>query len=682
VSEEIEEIESIENKQPNRLLVLAVLAGVILLVQLPNLLIINVYIKNYTSTNDWMVYVVLPVVIMTLMTGCVIVLAGLIPKLAAFECRWFRWSRREFLEFMLLSFGVITSFLIVGFLSYRFGLPLTEPPTRFENGSYVCIYIPLFVWIVIRTSILGPVAEEIFWRGYVQSTLMRIFHPVLAVLVQATLFGLVHFRPVLGFLQVFLFGLIFGIWCYRRKTLLPVIIMHIALNSFVVLNECRDWSEIRQIKTTHNYVTEFIELSKPAGYDPNDDARQEYAKAGQLVVELPEELKEVRKRYPTQWSKEERAQAEAWVASNTEALDLVEKGTQKPYYRIEYDHDGDLMLSLLERDIDKIKQFTFALCLRAKLQAAQGRYEQGFNDVETCYKLGRHLAPGKSLLPQLVAYAVCSLAVNTERMIMAYEDIKPLQLIHLQRQLETFAKDNETGFDFTETRFIYMDIIQRIFTDDGHGGGHIPRSCFKKNMLPGGEFDSGISILASIAESDIRLWRKLERHRTSAEVRRYYDLSKEACLVSPWQYNIDGNHIKITIERIKDRNPLIKTFSPAIDRIGEIAARSRANLDALITTLAILRYKADTQRLPVNLRELVTADYLKTIPRDPFKNGAFVYRRSDNDFILYSFGDDYDDDDGTPSKWGYGEKGGDQVFWPVQETGDYSSETLTETKPE
>ena len=674
-----EDVESSETKQPNRLLILAVLAGVILLVQLPNLLIRNVYIKNYTSTNDWMVYVILPVIIMTLMIGFAIVLAGLIPKLAAFECRWFRWSRREFLEFMLLPFGVITSFFIVGFLSYRFGLPLTEPVTRFENESYVCSYIPLFVWIIIRISILGPVAEEIFWRGYVQSTLMRIFHPVLAVLVQAALFGLVHFRPVLGFLQVFLFGLIFGIWCYRRKTLLPVIIMHIAFNSFVVLNECRDWYEVRQIKTTHNYVTEFVENSKPAAYDPNDDAREEYANAGQLVVEFPEELKEVRKRYPTQWSKEERAQAEDWVASNTEALDLVEKGTQKPYYRIEYDHDGDLMLSLSERDIDKIKHFAFALCLRAKLQTAQGQYEQGFNDVETCYKLGRHLAPGKGLLPQLVAYAVCSLAVNTERMIIAYEDIKPVQLIHLQRQLETFAKSNQIEFDFIEEKYICLDVIQRIFTDDGHGGGHIPRSAFIKRNLPNGEFASVISSFASVSESDIRLWRKLERHRTTAEVKRYYDLSEKACLMPPWQYNRGFNGIKISIENIKNRNPLIKTFSPGIDRLVEIAARSRANLDALIATLAIVRFKADTQRLPVNLSELVTADYLKTIPVDPFNNGPLIYRRSDDDFLLYSFGADFDDDGGTPSKWGYGEKGGDQVFWPVQESTE-DSESIAETK--
>ena len=100
----------------------------------------------------------------------------------------------------------------------------------------------------------------------------------------------------------------------------------------------------------------------------------------------------------------------------------------------------------------------------------------------------------------------------------------------------------------------------------------------------------------------------------------------------------------------------------------EIAARFRADQDALIATLGILRYKADAQQLPRNLSELVATGYLKIVPDDPFSNGNITYRLTDKGFILYSFGADFDDDGGTPSKWGYGDKGGDQVFWPVQES--------------
>ena len=42
-----------------------------------------------------------------------------------------------------------------------------------------------------------------------------------------------------------------------------------------------------------------------------------------------------------------------------------------------------------------------------------------------------------------------------------------------------------------------------------------------------------------------------------------------------------------------------------------------------------------------------------------------MYKRTDESFVLYSFGSDFDDDGGKPSKWGHGDEGGDQVFWPV-----------------
>jgi len=635
---------------------LAVLVMVIIFAHLTFHVVYFIYVEDYQSTNNWMVFGLSRVLTLALLIILPVIAIRIMPRLAIFDVVWFRWTRWEFLLFWLLPLVIYASRFILCFLAYKYELPIES--NIFPTLSNSFPISGLYVWMTISGAVLFPIAEEIFWRGYVQSTLMRICHPAVAVLSQAVLFGLLHFRPLMGLVEASLFGLILGAWRYKRKTLLPVIIVHIVVNSAAYGVRWRDWLEESRVKVKHNYVTEFIEISKPAGYDPNDDAREEYANAGQLVVEFPEELKEVRKRYPTQWSKDERARAEAWVASNTDVLDLVEKGTQKPYYRVEYDHDGDLILSLLERDIEKIRHFAFALCLRAVLHTDQGRYEKGFNDVETCYKLGRHLAPSKGLLPQLIAVAVCDCAVQTVRRIVVYEDINPVLLIRLQRQLETFAKDNERGFDFTETRLIYMDVIQRIFTDDGHGGGHIPRSAFKKRKLPGGEFESVISTFASISESDIRVWRKLERHRTTAEVKRYYDLSEKACLVSPWEYNIDGNYIKITIENIENRNPLIKTFSPAIDRLVEIAARFRAEQDALIATLGILRYKADTQKLPRNLSELFATGYLKTAPDDPFSDGSITYRLTNKGFILYSFGADFDDDGGMPSKWGYGEKGG------------------------
>jgi len=106
-------------------------------------------------------------------------------------------------------------------------------------------------------------------------------------------------------------------------------------------------------------------------------------------------------------------------------------------------------------------------------------------------------------------------------------------------------------------------------------------------------------------------------------------------------------------------------------RALRIAANSRANLNATATILGILRYKADSQQYPDSLSELVVKGYIEAVPDDPYGDGKIVYKQTDNGFLLYSLGADFDDDSGTPSKWGEGDMGGDQVFWPVEGTSEY-----------
>ena len=67
----------------------------------------------------------------------------------------------------------------------------------------------------------------------------------------------------------------------------------------------------------------------------------------------------------------------------------------------------------------------------------------------------------------------------------------------------------------------------------------------------------------------------------------------------------------------------------------------------------------------MTLQELVEAGSIAEVPQDPYGPGALVYRPTDNDFTLYSLGQDFLDGGGVHSRWGSGPTGGDQVFWPV-----------------
>ena len=549
---------------------LAVLGAAIVLAYLPRFLIYTFYIKGIRSTNDWVVLVLSPVATLSLTVVLTLLLVRRLPRLAAFDCTWFRRTREGPVRYWLLPLGVAVYIVGTSLLAYRFGWPmsraivLADGYDEYRNTSFL-------VWSIVSLALLFPITEEIFWRGYVQSTLLRVCHPALAILAQAILFGLIHFRPVMGFLYASLFGLVLGLWCYRHKTLLPVIIMHIVINSGVTAIRYPGWIEIGQIRDEHDYAAEFLEYSRPDGYDPNDDAREEYTQANRLVVQFPNEFKELRKRYPTQWNLDERSRIEDWIASNSQALALVKKGARKPYYWVGYDGLNKRMTPL-PRGLAETKSIIFALDIRAELRAARGEHREAFNDIETCYSLGRHWAANKDSISQLVGYASRGVSLQTVRTILSCEEIDTPILGNLQELFETFAEDDVSGFDFTAGRLTALDAIQCIFTDDGQGGGRVARAAFRKQLYLERKFKLDVGTLSLVKNSDIRAWKKLDRRSTTSDVHKYYDLAEKASLLSPWQYERYYGSVKLDIDILLIQNVLIRTLTTPIERFVNISA--------------------------------------------------------------------------------------------------------------
>ena len=90
-------------------------------------------------------------------------------------------------------------------------------------------------------------------------------------------------------------------------------------------------------------------------------------------------------------------------------------------------------------------------------------------------------------------------------------------------------------------------------------------------------------------------------------------------------------------------------------------ARSRTYNRGLLVVSALKWYKTKTGKYPDNLSQLVP-NYLPEIPKDYYsKDRKFIYKKDGDKILLYSIGDDLNDDGGKiVSKW-EGEKG-DVVF--------------------
>ena len=123
------------------------------------------------------------------------------------------------------------------FVCCEVALLVTEPLGRnvppFVTFSKTNVILSGIIGVLI-----GPIAEEIFWRGYVVDQLRKFTRSAVAILLQSLLFALPH----LGFanscyaaFQAFLIGIVLGIWRVRFRSLLPLMLAHMIFNGVVVI---------------------------------------------------------------------------------------------------------------------------------------------------------------------------------------------------------------------------------------------------------------------------------------------------------------------------------------------------------------------------------------------------------------------------------------------------------------
>lgn len=76
-----------------------------------------------------------------------------------------------------------------------------------------------FLTSIVYVAIVPAIAEELFFRGCLQTTVLRFTkHPHLAIFILAVFFSFIHF-DIAGFIDRTLSGIILGYLFYYGKTL-------------------------------------------------------------------------------------------------------------------------------------------------------------------------------------------------------------------------------------------------------------------------------------------------------------------------------------------------------------------------------------------------------------------------------------------------------------------------------
>jgi len=128
----------------------------------------------------------------------------------------------------------------------------------------------------------------------------------------------------------------------------------------------------------------------------------------------------------------------------------------------------------------------------------------------------------------------------------------------------------------------------------------------------------------------------------------YVDLMEgyiEAAQVPPHKRKSASDAVVAKIGTIPKIHILLRMIMPALSRVTMIDIRIIAQLRTARVGLAIQRYRLATGRLPDALSALVPA-YLEAVPKDPFDDKELRYKKLETGFVVYSIGEDGNDDGG------------------------------------
>jgi len=415
-----------------------------------------------------------------------------------------------------------------------------------------------------------------------------------------------------------------------------------------------------------NYVEWLNERWRPADKKAANAAVY-YEQAARLYVKPPRQLRqkvETSRPELEDYNDVELDLLAAWLGENAPALAKLRQGAGTPNYWPIYDTNESNLRdpNFMDKPMDALPRYrhlVLALAHEAAYEVHRGNVQEAFDDCFVMRRVGRHLQCRGLLIEQLVGVAIEGVAYSRMFHILYDQPNVPGPVLeHARNQLRGLYDEDRSVVSFDGEKALWYDNIQRTFTDDGKGGGHALRQGFP--FAAGNWLDNLLGVF---------VFDYPDRRETMAMVERFFERAQSSLKTLPGE---EGPYLVSDEEEgIPFGNMLLSILPPAFDRVDQQAWRLKTHEGAAIITVAIVSYRRDRSEYPASLETLVATGYLSKLPQDPFGTGPLSYRRTNDGFLLYSWGENLTDDggvqglgqDGKPRMWA---DNGDWVFWPFE----------------
>lgn len=404
-------------------------------------------------------------------------------------------------------------------------------------------------------------------------------------------------------------------------------------------------------KPTVNYVEKYNEITKPIDYDPEQNAVKYYEKASELFHRIPEELRHFT--YAVEWLKQEcdslpeNIEPEKlgligkWLNSNQSAFDKVRIAVQKPYYWVEKSTDNSSILSMTFIELSEIRNISQALQISARYNAIKGNFYQAIDDIILSYQMGHQLSDSQvHTIQSMTGLRIQDKSIKAAFDILSCFTLPPDAVSYFHSSFSSITSLDKISPDLIFEKMMLYDAIQLIYLDWIRGFNRPAFRFIKDFRCMCNKLVPGVWHTPLTGPSRPVLTQKVEH---------LFDIYDVLSDKTVWEVHHLYKKYVDEIESINKSHFVMRYFSGNYLRIYEEYQKSKVKTEALLTVLAIHMFKQGYDRLPDSLEELVSNEYLKSLPKDPYSEGSLVYRIEGEDFKLYSLGKNFQDNHGEPA---------------------------------
>jgi hypothetical protein len=360
------------------------------------------------------------------------------------------------------------------------------------------------------------------------------------------------------------------------------------------------------------------------------------------------------------WAAKDYPHLAAWLKANNKPMAVVVAATRRPQYfsplvsRRTKEGRG-LLLHAPLANVRKCWELANALAARAMLRVGESKYDEAWQDLLACHRLGRLVARGATFVEALVGIAIDQVASQADLAYLERARLTSKQVRDRLKDLQALSP-NPPMVDLVDLaeRFVFLDFLQELRLQGPGMLGGTEGVATKLTPEVRRRLES-IDWVAAQREGNRWYDRMVAALRQKARPERGRELDK---IVK------DLKALKKRSLRARDLARLV-TGKAALDKgigkqIGELlvvlllpaaregqAAHDRAEQAQrnLHVAFALAAYQRDHARYPAQLAALAPK-YLAKVPDDIFSGKPLIYRPSEKGYLLYSIGPNGKDDGG------------------------------------